>query len=87
MVEFLGWFGAACFSLCALPQVTLVLQQGHAEGLSPWFILLWAGGEVCMIAYVILTVGWDGPLLTNYIFNFACVLVLAKYRFWPKGGY
>jgi len=84
MIQLIGCIGAISFSLCAVPQAWQCFKQGHAKGLSPLFLLLWGLGEVCMTIYVLLTVGWDIPLLSNYLFNFACLLVMSYYRFNPR---
>jgi uncharacterized membrane protein YhaH (DUF805 family) len=84
VTEALGWLGSFCFSVCVLPQLALVVRQGHARGTSKLFLWLWALGELAMLTYVPLKHGWDWPLQVNYGFNLACVCVLFRYVYWPR---
>lgn len=81
MVNFLGYLGSFCFSVCVLPQVMLVAKQGHARGTSRLFLWLWAVGELSMMLYVPLKHGWDWPLMLNYLLNFAFLCVIMKYSY------
>lgn len=84
LADVLGLLGAFCLSLCALPQALLVVRAGNAKGLSSGMLWLWFVGEVCFFAYVPLKIGWDLPLLLNYVFNLACLVVLLRYKLWPR---
>lgn len=80
----IGWIGSICFAACGIPQAIRCVQQGHANGLSPWFLILWLIGEVCYVAAVLMQFGWVWWMMVNYIINLICLLVLCRYRFWPK---
>ena len=74
-LEVIGWVGSFLFMFCGLPQVWACYKQGHGEGLSWIFLLMWLGGEVCTLIYV-----WPKghlPLLTNYVLN---ILLLLGYN-------
>lgn len=82
LIDLIGWTGAACFTLCALPQVIHTVNVGNADGLSKAFLVLWAIGEVLSIIYVWNTARHATPVLTNYILNLALLSILLYYRFW-----
>ena len=82
MLDLIGWLGAICFALCALPQAVACYKQGHAEGIDDKFLWLWVIGEVCMIIYTIFKVK-DLPLLLNYIANLTCLVIIVRYRYFP----
>ena len=82
--EYIGWFGAVCFSLCAIPQAWLSFRQKHSDGVSWGFLLLWLGGELGMIAYMLGVNLESLQLLLNYLFNLAGLLVIIWYRLFPS---
>jgi len=79
MLDLIGWLGAVCFAVCAIPQAITSYRLGHARDLSCAFLGLWLLGEVCMILYVLGTTR-DWILLTNYIFNLGCLIIIIKYK-------
>jgi len=79
----LGWIGSVCFAACGLPQAAQCMRQGHANGLSPLFLALWSGGEVCYVSAVLLEFGWVWWMIVNYFVNILCLLVICRYRLWP----
>lgn len=79
----LGWIGGIAFALCGAPQALACYRQGHARGISPSFIGLWALGEVCTAVYVALDVGLVWPLLANYAANAVFIGIVARYRLFP----
>lgn len=82
MFEVIGWLGSILFSMCAVPQVWQCYRQKHADGLSWTFLLMWLTGEVLTAVYVWPTQQY--PLLANYFFNGVCLLVILRYRMWPR---
>lgn len=81
-MEIIGWIGALCFSLCALPQSIMCYKQGHAKGLSWAFLLLWMVGEILTIIYVVPK--GHLPLIANYVINLALLQVMVYYKIWPR---
>jgi uncharacterized protein with PQ loop repeat len=79
----IGWIGSVCFAFCGIPQAIRVARQGHADGLSPWFLIFWVLGEVCYVAAVLLEFGWVGWMMFNYLVNLASLTVICRYYFWP----
>lgn len=78
MLTYVGWLGSVLFAICGIPQAWQAYRQGHCEGLSWSFLLLWFFGEVFTIIYVLPKFDW--PLLFNYGVNFLCLLVLLYYK-------
>jgi uncharacterized protein with PQ loop repeat len=81
-MELVGWFGAICFAICAAPQAWLCYRQGHAMGLSHLLLGLWVTGEACSFIYV-LPLG-KLPLLFNYAANLALLMVILRYKWFPR---
>jgi len=84
MLDLVGWVGGVALSICALPQVIKTYRTKKIEDLSWGFILLWFGGEILTLAYII---GIDVrasllhfPLYLNYGLNIILLfyLVFAK---------
>lgn len=69
MTNVLGWVGSVCFALCGAPQAAKCVWQGHARGLSLWFLGLWLAGEICYVAAVLTEFGWVAWMMVNYTLN------------------
>jgi uncharacterized protein with PQ loop repeat len=82
MIETIGWIGAICFSICALPQAIKSYRDKTSEGISHAFLLLWLIGEILTLAYVVLTTV-QMPLIVNYVFNLICLFVILYYYYMP----
>lgn len=83
MTLVLGWIGSICFSACCIPQMLKCMKQGHARGLSPWFLGLWCGGEIFYGTAMYLELGLVAWVLLNYVTNLICILIILRYYFWP----
>ncbi|MFC1549432.1 SemiSWEET family sugar transporter [Nitrospirota bacterium] len=83
MLEISGWLGGMLLAACGLPQAIKSCRQKHSHGLSIWFLLMWLGGEVLVLAYVLPK--WHWPLIFNYGANIILVIVILYYKLWPKG--
>ncbi len=79
-----GWIGSICFAACGIPQAFRCLKQGHAIGLSPWCLALWALGEVFYVGAVLMEFGWIWWMLINYLTNIVCLFIICRYRIWPR---
>jgi len=82
MLEVIGWIGAACFALCAVPQAWECYKKGHGRGLSKAFLWLWVVGEVCTLAYMIPKLLW--PPIANLAANLVFLVVILKYVYFPR---
>jgi len=83
IAQILGWAGSIGFATCCFPQVIQCVKQGHAHGISLSFLLLWLMGEVCCIPASIMEAGPIWWLLTNYVINLLCLLVILFYKLFP----
>ncbi len=80
----IGWIGAVCFAFCGVPQAYQCYKVKHSRGLSGWFLGLWMAGEVCYVASILAQFGFIGWLMFNYILNFLCLLVIIRYKLFPR---
>ena len=82
--ELFGWIGCMAFSVCAVPQAYRSWKDGNSDGLDSVFLALWLVGEVSFIAAVLLRFGLVLWLVGNYVANLVCLLVIIRYRIWPR---
>ena len=81
-MEIIGWIGSICFAVCGIPQALQCYKTGHSRGLSWGFLMLWFIGELFTIAYVLPKM--DIPLLFNYGFNLAVLLIILRFKLWER---
>jgi uncharacterized protein with PQ loop repeat len=81
-MEIIGWIGATAFTFCAVPQAYKSFKDGHSDGLSLYYLLLWLIGEIFTIIYVVPQ--GKLPLTMNYIGNLIVLIVILKYKFYPR---
>jgi len=89
-LELLGWLGVFLFTVSCIPQVLKCHKDGHAEGLSWSFLVIWLLGEIVTLIYVIIgdyqTGYWHWPLVVNYVLTGLLVTVMIRYKIFPTGG-
>ena len=85
-VEIIGYIGAFCLSVCTIPQAIKCFFEKHAHGLSWMFLILWLVGEIAMMYFTVVTVGWFNPLIFNYVGNMILLVLILKYKIWPQVG-
>ena len=81
-MEIIGWIGSAMFAMCGLPQAVQSSREGHSDGLSWLFLLMWFFGEIFTMIYV-----WpkmDYPLLANYLTNMVFLVIILFYKISPR---
>jgi len=81
-MEIIGWIGGILLSLCGVPQAWKSYKDGHSEGLSLYFILMWFFGEIFLLIYVFPK--YLIPLILNYSFNVFIALVIVWYKIYPR---
>lgn len=86
MIEIVGWVAGLLFAFCGAPQAYKSYKEGHSSGISSLLLWMWGSGELLMIVYVLGKHGLDLPLLVNYIMNLFFVLIITKYKIFPKEG-
>jgi uncharacterized protein with PQ loop repeat len=79
----IGWTGSILFSVCGAPQAIKTWKDGHAKGLDLYFLLLWTGGEVFTLTAVLLE-NASAYLVCNYLINLVWLLVMWRYKLYPK---
>lgn len=80
--ELFGWIGSAFFAICSLPQAILCIKNKNAIGISGWFLTWWFLGEIFTLMYVYNR--HDVPLICNYILNLGFLIIIGRYKIWPK---
>ena len=81
-LELIGWIGSILFAICGLPQAISCYKSGNANGIDWLFLMAWLGGEILTLIYV-----WprsDWPLITNYTINLIFVLIIFRYKMFPR---
>ena len=76
MIEYIGWFGSICFSLCALPQVIKTYKTKSVDDLSMCFLTLWLLGEIASLVYVYYTSIHNDMLQLPLLANYVIILIL-----------
>lgn len=79
----MGWLGSICFAICGAPQAWQCYKRGNAHGVNSSFLLLWLGGEIFTLIYVIPD-KIDLPRLVNYLINIVFIAIIVYYRFKPR---
>jgi len=77
MMEAIGFIGSILLAVCGIPEVVRTIKDNKCH-LGWNFLLLWFGGELFMLTYVIPMK--DIPLLLNYVFNTLLVGVMVFYK-------
>jgi len=80
MVEVVGWIGAICFSICAIPQCIHVYKTKSTKDLSWGFLSLWFSGALFSLGYILLLNIEAGeyqiPIIANYSFGLCTLIYL-----------
>lgn len=84
-MQALGWIGHMLFAISAVPQAYLSYKQGHSQGISKGLLGMWFGGEAIAIIYGLYE-KVPMPLMTNYVVNFVCLLIIIRYYVLPRTG-
>lgn len=85
LADTLGWLGSLCFGVCGIPQALKARRDGHADGLSWWFLVAWMGGEILYITATLMKFGPVWWMLANYTVNTVALCVILRYKARPKG--
>ena len=82
-LDTIGFLGVLFFAACAVPQAILSYKQGHSEGLSVTFLLLWTFGEIFTLIYVFFKLQ-DLLLMINYGGNLILLSIIWRYKLFPR---
>lgn len=83
IINIIGYIGTLCLILAGIPQLYKVINDGHALGLSYFYLLLVWIGLLLMGLYVILTIP-STQLLCSYGFQFIVFTLLIYKKKFPK---
>jgi Flp pilus assembly protein TadB len=76
--------GSFFLSACGVPQAWACIKSGNSDGISNAFLWLWGLGEIFTFVYVLNFSVFSAPLIVNYGFNIVSVVVIMRYKYWPK---
>lgn len=79
MIERVGWLGTVLLAACGVPLLVKTVVDGHARGVSLWFLVMWLAGEALTFVYV-LRAARRRQLIANYSANLLIVGVVLTYR-------
>jgi len=77
----IGWIGNIALAICGAPQAYKSFKDGHSDGISTSFIILWTTGELCTFVYILKDIS-SWPLILNYSANglFCSIILYYKLR-------
>ena len=84
MTELFGWLSAFFLGICGLPQAWHSYKIGKADDISLVFLVTWILGEIFGAIYVLFFDKIPLPLLVNYILNTIIIVVVLRYKLWPR---
>jgi len=82
LIEMFGWVGGILLAVCAAPQAVLCHKNGHSNGISLSFLLMWFFGEIFLTIYVFPKMHY--PLIANYILNIFIAGIILWYKIKPR---
>ena len=83
-MEVVGMIGACLLGACCLPQTVKTLRTGKADDVSWAFLLMWLGGELLMLNYVLSKDTTDSIIVLNFLMN---IILLIPIMFIKSGLY
>lgn len=86
-IELIGWISSLLFACCGIPQAYMSWKQGHSDGIASLMLWMWFIGEILAIIYVLGNIGFDKPLLFNYIMNLFFIGVILKFKYFRRTRY
>lgn len=78
MIDVFGWLSSLLFCICGAPQAYLSFREKTSAGISTSFLLLWIGGELLGIIYILPKN--DYPILINYLINLIFISIILYYK-------
>lgn len=77
-----SWCGTIILIIRGLPQAYKSWTDGHSNGLSQAMLWLWFLGSALLLPHLILQK--EVLLMSVYIANILCILVMLKYFYFPR---
>jgi len=79
-METVGWIGGVLLAFCSLPQAIKTFKTKKCDDISSAFLLMWLGGEICMVIYAIVCLNANAQLLLNYLLNIVLITIIGFYK-------
>jgi uncharacterized protein with PQ loop repeat len=79
----LGYIAMIFLMLAGIPQAYKIYKQGHAKGVSTYYLVMVLLGFITMICYVFIT-NKSIPLIVNYAINIISFSIMAWYKVYPR---
>lgn len=83
LIDSIGWFSNLAFALSGLPLVIIAIRRGY-DKTNRAFLWLWFLGEFSGLFYVLLKMGFDWPLVSNYVVNLIIIGIILFYNYFPR---
>ena len=77
-MNIIGWLSSLFFCICGAPQAYKSYRERSSKGISTSFLLMWLGGELLGIAYILPKN--DYPILVNYLINLIFISIILYYK-------
>lgn len=84
MVQLIGYIGLALLMMSCIPQAIKTIKQGHADGMTVFYLVCLVIGFIVLIVYVCLLPKIPYPILINYIVNLISYSIISYYKFYPR---
>lgn len=81
-MEVIGWLSGVFLAICGLPTLFISIKRGNSNHIDWGLLSLWSLGEFLGLFYVISLKNY--PLLLNYSFNSAILVVILWYKIKPR---
>ena len=81
-MDLVGWIGSIMLAICAAPQAYDSWKRGHSDGVTWGLLVLWGGGELVTLIYVISKLDW--AMISNYASNVVIMSVIIWYKIFPR---
>ena len=82
MMLIISWIAAIAGSVYPIPQLTRILKQQNAHGISRKFVAIWLIDKICTLILMCHLMNY--PMIFKYSIGLICVSVIAWYRFFKK---
>lgn len=84
--EIIGWVGTVFLMLCIFPQAIKTYKEGHAKGMSAYFIALWVMGSLLTLGYLLALHPSAIPVIMARVLNFLPLGVIVYFKLKPRNN-
>jgi hypothetical protein len=79
----IGMAGAIVLTIGGVPLALKAIKNG-VDTTDRTFLVSWLVGEVLLLLYVLLDIGFNLPLFSGYAFDILLAVVTIRYNLWPR---